>query len=74
MTYTGKVKGGVVVIEGDVKLPDGAMVQVSLLDYGADDHGPSLLESLESVVGKAKGLPADAARSIDRDLYGVDRP
>ncbi len=73
MTYKGTVKGGVVVLEGSVKLPDGATVQVDLLEE-ADDGGPSLLERLASVVGKAKGLPADAARNIDRDLYGQASP
>jgi hypothetical protein len=69
MSYRGTVKGGVVILEGDVRLPDGATVQVDLLNT-SDENGPSLFERLQSVIGKATGLPADAASNIDRDLYG----
>ena len=74
MTYRGKVKGGVVVLEGDVKLPDGATVEVSLPEESGDEDSPALLKRLEPVIGKAKGLPPDAARNIDRDLYGRSEP
>ena len=70
MTYKGRVKDGVVVLEGNVKLPDGAVVHVDLPEQPGDENGSTLLERLEPVVGKAKGLPADASRNIDRDLYG----
>ena len=75
MTYRGKVKGGVVVLEDNARLPDGASVRVDLLDEQAgDENGPSLFERLEPVIGKAKGLPPDAASNVDRDLYGRTRP
>jgi hypothetical protein len=74
MTYKGVVKGGVVVLDGDVRLPDGATVQVALPDSDGNQKAPSLFERLESVIGQAKGLPEDAASNIDRDLYGVDQP
>lgn len=74
MTYRGTVKGGVVVLDGSVKLPDGAAVRVDVLAGDGQDDAPSLFDRLESVVGKAKGLPVDAAKSIDRDLYGPKRP
>ena len=72
MSYKGIVRGDVVVLEGSVKLPDGASVRVDLVDPADEAEGPSLLERLGTVIGKAKGLPADAARNVDRDLYGAD--
>ena len=74
MTYKGKVKGSIVVLEENVKLPDGATVEVSLREQTDDTDAPTLLERLKPVVGKAKGLPPDASRNIDRDLYGQDQP
>jgi hypothetical protein len=56
MTYRGKVKSGVVVLDGGVRLPDGATVQVDLLVKPDDENGPSLLDRLKPVVGKATGL------------------
>lgn len=70
MTYRGKVKDGVVVLDGDVKPPDGATVEVSLPERSANEEAPTLLERLGPVIGKAKGLPPDASQNIDRDLYG----
>ena len=34
---------------------------------------PTILERLRSVVGKAKGLPPDAALNHDHYLYGLPR-
>ncbi len=69
MTYRGQVKGGVVVLDGEVNLPDGARVRVDLIEQ-PDNESSSLLERLGPVIGKAVGLSADAASNIDRDLYG----
>lgn len=61
MTYKGKVKGGVVVLEGNVKLPDGVTVDVDVPEPAGDENAPTLFERLKPVIGKAEGLPADAA-------------
>ena len=78
MRYKGTVKGGVVVLEDNVHLPDGATVEVDLPEGVGDDVSdesvPSLFERLKPVVGKAKGLPPDASKNIDRDLYGRAKP
>ena len=45
-------------------------------ERGRRRHGstpPTLLERLRSVVGKAKGLPPDAAVNHDHYLYGLPR-
>jgi hypothetical protein len=67
MTYRGHVQNGMVVLEEPIVLPEGASVQVALLD---EDEGATLYERLKSVVGKARGLPPDAAQNVDHYLYG----
>jgi hypothetical protein len=39
----------------------------------AKEQPPSLYERLRRVVGKAKGLPPDAAANHDHYLYGMPR-
>ena len=67
MTYRGHVENGIVVLDEPVALPEGAPVQVDLL---GEDAGKSLYDRLKSVIGKAEGLPPDAAQNIDHYLYG----
>ena len=74
MTVRGQVKNGVVVLEEPTELPEGARVEVSLIDRPKDDPSPepprTLYEILEPIIGKAKGLPPDAAQNVDHYLYG----
>lgn len=67
MTYRGHVENGLVVLDDPVALPEGASVQVDLVD---EEAGATLYERLKSVIGKAKGLPPDAAQNVDHYLYG----
>lgn len=78
MTYQGHVENGTVVLDEGASLPNGVKVTVTLFDFlqddGSDDEsGPSLYERLESVIGKAKGLPPDASRNVDHYLYGAPK-
>jgi len=74
MVYTGHVQDGAVVLDDPVTLPDGARVNVSIVEE--DEHGdasispPSLYDRLKSVVGMAKGLPPDLALNHDHYLHG----
>ena len=71
MVYRGHVRNGRIELDEETSLPEGAEVQVSLLPEPADEEEiPTLYERLEPIIGKAKGLPADAARNIDHYLYG----
>ena len=74
MTYRGRVKNGTVVLDEPAVLPEGVQVTVSLLTpiktATEDDSVPSLYEQLEPVIGMAKGLPPDLARSHDHYLHG----
>jgi hypothetical protein len=67
MRYSGQVKNGVVVFDGEPPLPDGARVTVEPLESKA---GRTLAERLKPVIGIAKGLPADLAENHDHYLHG----
>jgi hypothetical protein len=74
MTYRGHVQNGTVVLDDVVVLPEGAAVQVDVLaERGELEVVPTLLERLQSVIGKAQGLPPDASQNVDHYLYGQDK-
>ena len=74
MTYRGHVENGVLVLDEPVTLPEGAKVEIALLESPeatSDDRSiPSLYERLESVTGIAEGLPADFAANHDHYAHG----
>jgi hypothetical protein len=67
MTCRGHVQNGVVVLDEAVVLPEGATVQVALIDQAkkSEETVPTLYEQLAPLVGAAKGLPPDLARNHD---------
>jgi hypothetical protein len=72
-TYTGQVRNGVIVLDaGTPPLPESTRVRVELVD----PHGtatPSLSDRLGSVVGIARGLPADFAAQHDHYIHGTPK-
>jgi hypothetical protein len=77
MTYIGRIKGGSVVLDQPVRLPDGAAVEVSIVETkepaSDSDMRPTLRESLAALDGAAEGLPADLARNHDHYLHGLPK-
>jgi hypothetical protein len=71
MRYTGKVKGGVVVVEGSPPLKEGTIVAVEPIETTAVPG--SLGRRLKRFAGSAKGLPRDMARNHDHYLHGRPR-
>ena len=71
MSFTGHVQNGVVVFDEPVTLPDGTAVKVEAENPADATVRPAknLLDHYRSVLGAAKGLPADAASNVDRYLY-----
>ncbi len=68
MTYRGEVRGGAIVLEGGVLLPDGTTVLVQpLTRETADSSGDDLFEMGKLAV--ETGIP-DLATNIDHYLYG----
>ena len=76
MTYRGTVQNGVVVLDEPAKLPNGAKVEVLLVDAprppgGRADESPSVLDELKDLAGTVQGLPQDIAENHDHYLYGT---
>jgi hypothetical protein len=69
MTYRGHAKSGVVVLDGEVALPEGAAVRVEL----ADAQPRTLAERLEGVIGIVDG-PPDLATHHDHYAHGKPKP
>lgn len=71
-TYTGEVRGGVVVLdEGVPPPPEGTKVQIQPIELQQDLD--ALRELLLSVAGKAQGLPPDMAEQHDHYLHGTPK-
>ncbi|HSI32567.1 MAG: hypothetical protein ACAI43_24190 [Phycisphaerae bacterium] len=70
MTYSGRVDNGVIVLDGDVRLPDGTVVAVAVPDQAPVTE---LGQRLMRLAGRAKNLPADAAENHDHYLYGTPK-
>jgi predicted DNA-binding antitoxin AbrB/MazE fold protein len=74
MTYRGHVENGIVKFDEPVALPEGANVQIELIENTESDTGEekrlSLYDRLEPVIGMAQGLPPDASLNVDHYLYG----
>ncbi len=71
MSYRGRVRNGVIVLEPPATLPEGVEVEVVPADDGR--AGPTWAEVFEDVAGRAEGLPADASINHDHYLYGTPK-
>ena len=77
MTYRGKVTNGLVVLDNQATLPEGALVSVRLLK--GSRRGPqrkkrlSLYERLKPFIGIADDLPSDISVNHDHYLYGTPK-
>jgi hypothetical protein len=69
VTYRGKVKNGVIVLDAPASLPEGAEVEVSPTKTGQEP--PTWAEVFKDVIGKAEGLPPDSSINHDHYLYGA---
>jgi hypothetical protein len=67
MTYKGRIKDGVIVLNNNVSLPEGTEVDVEPVSTGARSK---VWDNLLKLAGKAEGFPEDAAKNVDHYLYG----
>ncbi len=72
MSYKGRVRNGVVVLEDGVELPENLEVTVDPVNV-TSDHS-SLRDGLRRFAGQAKGLPSDSAENHDHYLHGTPKP
>ncbi|MBX6314360.1 MAG: hypothetical protein IRY99_15825 [Isosphaeraceae bacterium] len=68
MKYRGRVKGGVIALEEDVELPEGAMVAIELIEERPEDISDNPLYRIAELAVDT-GIP-DLSRNIDHYLYG----
>ncbi len=68
MVYRGRIQNGHVVLDAPHELPEGALVEVEVIESTAP-HPPS---PLLRYAGQAKDLPEDASETIDSLLYQRD--
>ena len=71
MTYRGHIKGGVVVLDEPVELPEGTEVRVEPATQGRTE--PTLADDLREFIGCVEDLPPDVARNHDHYLYGAPK-
>ncbi len=73
MSYRGRVRNGVIVLDSEAVLPEGAIVTVEQIEQapGATDGGWA--RELPKIAGTATGLPSDLARNHDHYLYGTPK-
>ncbi|MEW4568794.1 hypothetical protein AB1L88_13085 [Tautonia sp. JC769] len=71
-TYTGEVRGGVVVLdEGVPPPPEGTKVQIQPIE--PDEALRDLSQALAEFAGKAQRLPPDMAEQHDHYLHGTPK-
>jgi hypothetical protein len=67
MVYSGHIRNGVAVLDGDVKLPEGTPVVIQ------PAPPQSLAQVLGAVAGRGKNLPADGSLQHDHYVYGTPK-
>lgn len=67
MTYRGRVKGGAIVLDSEVELPEGAVVRIELEPVGEERRADPLFRMTELAVDTGV---RDLATNIDHYLYG----
>ena len=72
MTYQGHVENGAVVLDDPVALPDGAKVNIMLVEMQdvVEPTPAGAREKLGEFAGVFTGLPEDASVNLDHYLYG----
>jgi len=73
MTYKGKVRNGVVVLQGDVSLPEDAEVNVELIGQSEPPQPPSWAEVFKDVIGSVDDMPPDMAENHDHYIHGTTK-
>jgi hypothetical protein len=77
MTLHGHIQNGVIILDHQGPLPEGASVEVQIIVPGststADGATPTLAETLKDYIGVLEDLPADASTNHDHYLYGAPK-
>lgn len=71
MSFTGRVKNGVVVLPPGLDLADGLEVQLMIPDSASV---PSFAQRYSAYIGVADDLPSDLAENLDHYIHGSRKP
>lgn len=76
MTYKGRIRDGLVVLDEPVNLEDGTEVRVEIMPESPVPTAScrrSIAERLAPFIGKAQTLPPDASEQHDHYLYATPK-
>jgi hypothetical protein len=73
MSYRGRVKEGVVVLEGGIRLAEGTEVEVLPVAQTPAPPAGGLGQRLLKHAATVKGMPSDLARNHDHYIHGTPR-
>ena len=71
MTYIGRIKGGVVVFDGEQKPGEGTLVRIEPVESPVEESAPG--NRLLKWAGRIEGLPADSSIQLDHYLYSLPK-
>ncbi len=71
MSYRGRVRNGVIVLDPPASLPEGSEVEVR--EVGGEAPIPTLYERYKNFIGIADGLPSDSSINYEHYLYGAPK-
>lgn len=71
MDYTGRVRGGVVVLDGPEPIAEGTVVTIRIAQ--ATPTECTFSELFEEIAGKAVDLPPDLAENHDHYIHGLPK-
>lgn len=71
MTYHGQIRNGVIALDREAELPEGARVEVRVVS--SDSPETNLRDKLLQHAGRVDDLPEDASEQLDHYLYGVPK-
>jgi hypothetical protein len=73
MSYKGRVRNGVVVLDEGASLPEDTVVAVQPVGCNEPDQGPSWAEVFKDVVGSVDDWPEDMAENHDHYIHGTTK-
>ena len=77
MTIYGHIQNGVIILEHQGPLPEGAAVEIQIIVPSSisavNAAAPTLAKTLKDYIGALEDLPADASTNHDHYLYGAER-
>jgi hypothetical protein len=70
MSVVATVKNGMIMLPPELKLPDGAQVELTI----PDQPKPSFADRYAAYIGAADDLPSDLSQNLDHYVHGQRKP